>query len=386
MHVNQLTDDVLRELSEVEADEPVVVSLFLDIDPSWFATPAARDSEINSLLSSLKAQTADLSRDAQEALEADRERLERFLTEELDADGAEAIAVYSAQALDVFRVVKLAQPVPSGVHVSQRPLLEPVMGHEDDGAWCVLLVTRETGRIFRGGPTGIREVRDVHSDVKNQHSAGGWSQARFERSVEQEVEWHLEKVTDLLFRHFRRRPFEHLIIGANSESLRPALTGETHGYLLERVRGWVDIDERLAGEDEVFAAVRGVMDEYLAEQEQELFERYEQGRDGGAGAVATGVDEVLERLVEQRVETLMVHEGAAAEGRTCVTCGWLGPAGIERCPVDETALDHVDNVVEPAIQAAIQQSARVHVVHRSDDPDAAPRAPFSEPMAAVLRF
>src|SRR4051812_43544301 len=159
MHVSELTDDVLRDLSEVEADEPVVVSLFLNLDPSWFATPAARDSQISSLLSSLDAQIREdgLSDDAREALEADRARIEQFLQDELDAGGAEAIAVYSALALDVFRVVKLAQPVESRVHVDLRPLLEPVMGQEDEGDWCVLLVTRGTGRIFRGGPTGIRE-------------------------------------------------------------------------------------------------------------------------------------------------------------------------------------------------------------------------------------
>ena len=38
---------------------------------------------------------------------------------------------------------------------------------------------------------------------------------------------------------------DHLVIGANNESLRPALTGETHAYLAERIRGWVDIDERI---------------------------------------------------------------------------------------------------------------------------------------------
>jgi peptide chain release factor subunit 1 len=387
MHVSELTDDVLRDLSEVEADEPVVVSLFLNLDPSWFATPAARESQISSLLSSLDAQIREdgVSDDAREALEADRARIEQFLEDELDAGEAEAIAVYSALALDVFRVVKLAQPVESRVHVDLRPLLEPVMGQEDEGDWCVLLVTRETGRIFRGGPTGIREVFDVESDVKNQHQAGGWSQARFERSVEQEVEWHLERVTELLFRAFKRRPFEHLIIGANNESLRPALTGETHEYLLERVRGWVDIDERLAGKDDVFEAVRGVMEDHLAEQERELFARYEQAR-GTGGPAATGVEDVLARLVEQRVETLIVQEGAVAAGTKCVTCGWLGPAGVRRCPVDDTDLDMVDNIVEPAIQAAIQQSASVHVVAPGEGPEAASPAPFDEPMAAVLRY
>src|SRR4051812_48229040 len=235
------------------------------------------------------------------------------------------------------------------------------MGLQDAGDWCVLLVTRESARIFRGGPSAIREVRDLRSDVTNQHSAGGWSQARYERSVEREVEWHLEAATDLLFRQYRRRPFAHLVIGANNESLRPALSGELHPYLIERIRGWVDIDERLAGPEEVLEAVRGVMDAHLALTERELLERFaaERARDGRA---AEGVEAVLPALVEQKVETLLVREGAQAPGVKCVTCGWMGPAGVERCPVDDTALDAVENIVEPAIQSALQQSATVHVV------------------------
>jgi peptide chain release factor subunit 1 len=388
MQVNELTHQTLRSLSDVAADEPVVVSMFVDLGPRAFGAPGARESQVNSLLHSLREEmrARELSHDAEEALEADVERIETFLRDELDASGARAIAIYSALALDVFEVIRLADAVDTAVHVDLRPILEPIVGHEDEGAWCVLLVTRETARIFRGGPTGLREVHDLQSDVKNQHQAGGWSQARFQRSVEQEVEWHLERATDLLFRYARRRPFEHLVIGADDDSLRPSLTGETHAYLLEKVRGWVDLDERLASPDEVFEAVRGVMADHLAEQERELFDRFlaERGTDGRA---TTGLKDVLAALVGQRVETLLVREGAEAEGTQCVTCGWMGLTGPVLCPVDETRLDSVENIVEPAIQAAIRQSAAVHVVGEPDDrDDGRPPTPFEEPVAAVLRF
>src|SRR3954447_5381345 len=385
MRTNQLTEDRLRSLSEVEADEPVVVSLLFNLDPREFAAPPARESQINSLLSDLDALLGDeaLSRDALASLRADRDRIEAFLRDDdLDVDGAGAFAIYASDALEVFKAIKLPDPVDAEVYVDRRPILEPVLGLEDEGDWCVLLVTRETARIFRGGPTGLREVRGVESDVKNQHSAGGWSQARFERSVEREVEWHLERATDLLFRQFKRRPFAHLVVGANNESLRPALTGETHSYLTERIRGWVDIDERLATPEEVLESVRGVMDEYLEAEQQALFERFS-AEAATHGRAAEGLQDVLAALVERKVETLLMPEGAEAPGTKCVTCGWLGPAGRQSCPVDETALDPVQNIVEPAIQAALLQSARVPLIPR--EPDAAP-PPFDAPLAALLRY
>jgi peptide chain release factor subunit 1 len=386
MNPTQLTDDTLRSLSEVEADEPVVVSLFLNLGAAEQAALSARASQITSLLAELDALLRDdeLSDDAAAELQVDRERIEAFLrAEEVGVGDAAALAIYSSHALDVFHVVRLPHEVDAGVHLDQRPILEPVVEFADQGAWCVLLVTRDTARIFRGGPNGIREVRHIESDVKNQHSAGGWSQARFERSVQREVEWHLERATEQLFRLFKRRPFDHLIVGANNESLRPALTGEAHAYLTERIRGWVDIDEKLASDDEVFEAVRPVMDAHLAQEQLAMFERFA-AEQGSGGRAADELHSVLAALVERRVQALMVREGAEAPGTKCVTCGWLGPAGLEGCPVDETQLDVVENIIEAAIQAAIQQSASVHVVHQGDGHESA--APFSGPVAALLRY
>jgi hypothetical protein len=53
--------------------------------------------------------------------------------------------------------------------------------------------------------------------------------------------------------------------------------------------------------------------------------------------------------------------------------------------VDDTALDRIDNIIEPATQAAIQQAAAVHVV-RADGATGEDGAPFVAPVAAVLRF
>src|SRR5829696_3262621 len=94
MHVNQLTEDTLKSLSEVEADEPVVVSLFLNLDPSQFAVLPARASQITSLLSDLDALLSDseLSHDAAEALKADREGIESYLRDD-DLDVADAAAL-----------------------------------------------------------------------------------------------------------------------------------------------------------------------------------------------------------------------------------------------------------------------------------------------------
>src|SRR5256885_9916650 len=47
-------------------------------------------------------------------------------------------------------------------------------------------------------------------EVHGQHDQGGWSQARYQRSVEKEVHDHLKRTAEVAFRRFQRLPFDRL--------------------------------------------------------------------------------------------------------------------------------------------------------------------------------
>ncbi len=250
MNANQLTENTLRSLSEVEADEPVVVSLFLNLDPSEFATAPARASQITSLLTEARALVegaTGLEHDAQEALRADLERVEEQLrADDIADDGTRGLAIFAAGTEGVLEVLRLPQVVEGGVFLDRRPHIEPLVAFGRSERWGVLLCNRRNARIFVGrGAAALAETDRVEDEVHSQHHQGGWSQGRYQRAIDEQVYDHLEHVGEVLLALHKRRPFDHLIIGANNQNLRNALTGETHSYLLERVRGWIDIAEGL---------------------------------------------------------------------------------------------------------------------------------------------
>jgi peptide subunit release factor 1 (eRF1) len=87
------------------------------------------------------------------------------------------------------------------------------------------------------------------------------------------------------------------------------------------------------------------------------------------------------------VETLMFADGYQAGGVLCPQCGWLGPEGPQHCPADGTEVVPRDDVVEPAIELALQQAADVLPFPRRDDHGGS----FEEldrrgGIAALLRF
>ena len=67
------------------------------------------------------------------------------------------------------------------------------------------------------------------------------------------------------------------------------------------------------------------------------------------------------------MQTLIVRERMVAAGVRCPHCGWLGPEEVEQCPADGTRVERLDDVIEPAVELAISQSAHIVVPRHFDD-------------------
>jgi peptide chain release factor subunit 1 len=258
--------------------------------------------------------------------------------------------------------VRLNHPVDFAVVLDRSPYIEPLVAQAGDEQWCVLLVNRRNARFFIGDGGGLEETDRVEDDVHSQHDQGGWSQARYQRGVEKEKDDHLVHVGDVAFTRFKEGRFDRLLVSAPDELVNE-VEGKLHPYLRERIVGRVHLDiENSSGED-VRNAAAEAMQEWSRRGEREALDRLAEGV-GRGGRGAAGLSSVLQALNEQRVEVLLVGEGFRSEGGRDPATGMLhagdhGPDGqsLERC----------ENIVEPAIEKAIEQSAKVIKVRHHDD-------------------
>ena len=77
MQVSAPDRDQLRALAELRLDRPLVISLYLNLDPSQFATPPARKSGIRSLIDEAERRVRErngLSHEDRAALQGSLER------------------------------------------------------------------------------------------------------------------------------------------------------------------------------------------------------------------------------------------------------------------------------------------------------------------------
>jgi peptide chain release factor subunit 1 len=358
MQVSAPDRDQLRSLAELRLDRPVVLSLYLNLDPSQFATPPARKTSVRSLLDEAERRLREvdgLSHQDKMALQAALERATRFLENELPSDGAHGLAVFASEPNGLFEAVKLPRSVPNRVAIGHSPLVGPIARLARRERWCLALVNRRDARIFRGSPDGLREVEQIHDDVSGQHDQGGWSQARYQRGIEKEKDDHLRDTGEALMRHFRRQPFERLIVGGPREVVTD-FEQKLHHYLRDRLAGRIEVDVERSNADQVLEAARPLIEKLEHRRELEALEKL-----GERGAC--GLEDVLPPLHERRVELLILDEQfGGVTGVQCLECGWLGLEG-DHCPADGSELVELEDLTEAMIELSVQQSADLLAVH-----------------------
>jgi peptide chain release factor subunit 1 len=382
MQANDITRERLRRLAEARVGDAKVLSLFLNLDPREFATPAARSTEVRSILDRagrlVREESDSLTHEQKESLRADLERVAGELSNGGGTKGAHGLAIFASDAAGLFEVLRLSQPVDHEPVVSDAPYLAPLSVIGAPGRWCVVLVNRRTARLFCGSADGLEELELIDDGVRNRHDQGGWSQANYQRSVDKDVHDHLKHVAEVVFVRMKRKLPEGVIVGGPSETLTD-FEGVLHPYLRERLAGRIEIDVENSSLDDVRRGAAARITAAETAREDAALARLAEGF-GTNGRAASGLTDVLAAVHEQRVETLLVDRGFEAAGVVCPQCGWLGDDGITECLADGTPIEARANIVEAAIERAITQSADVHVLR--DRPELASHGHI----AAVLRF
>jgi peptide chain release factor subunit 1 len=366
MAVNTITRSRLRRLADVHPQRGRVLSVFLNLDPSEFATPAARSTAVTSVMTKAahRVDEADgLDHEERVALRQDVERVrERLTLYDIAENGTRAVAVYACGEVDLLEVVRLRRPVDFEVVLDRSPYLEPLVADADEEQWAVLLANRRSARLFLGDGGGLEETDRIEDDVHSQHDQGGWSQARYQRGVEKEKDDHLVHAADVAFSRYKDPGFDRLLLGAPDELVND-VKQKLHPYLRERISGKLQLDVENSSLDDVRRAAQTAIEESRRRSEREALDRLAEGVGRGERGAA-GPAAVLGALNEARVEILLIADGFRSPGGRDPETGMLHPG--DQGP-DGRELEHCENIVELAVEKAIEQSAKVIKVLHHDD-------------------
>ena len=371
----------LRELAAFRAQNGCAISVYVDLDPT--VSPTARDvaARANALLDAAAkshgATRGDLSHEVRTGLKADFERLQQFFSEDFDRDGAQGLALFAAGPDNVWSVLALPWKVADAARVADDFLLSPLVPliGRGNGA-LVAVVGREQGRVLalRGGR--LREVADRTEETPGRHDQGGWSQARFQRHIENLAHEHFKDVADELDRHYRRLGRPRIVVVAAEEN-RAEFADVLPTELEEAVIGWTSAEAH-ANEVELAELVQPFIDEWRAKRETEALDRWREEVGKNALGVS-GWNDTLEAASDGRVDLLLYQAGVQRDAYRCPACG-RAAAGAGTCPLDGTTMEHRDDGLDLAVRLTLAYGGDLLAVEHGQDLEPV------EGIGAVLRF
>jgi hypothetical protein len=126
---SEIGADTLHRLTRLDTGGVPVLSVYLDLDPARFPTPAARGADYRALVARARREAEAAGAPLGEHLDADIDRVRRiFETDPVLVRGARALAIFSAAGADILEVVGVPSSVDPMAIVDSVAWLEPLAG------------------------------------------------------------------------------------------------------------------------------------------------------------------------------------------------------------------------------------------------------------------
>ena len=330
MPLSQLLD----RLAAVEPTDMPFISVYVDARPD----PHGRDHFEATIRKELHARAATYPprQPARESFDRDVERIMRYLKEEV-RPSSHCVAIFARGGEDdVFEAVQLDKPIDGhDLHAGRLPHLYPLARLGDEyRRYAVVLADTNSARLFVFGSESGGEAERVSGVKMTRSSVGGWSQARYQRHVENLHLHHAKEVVETLDRVVRAEGIERIVL-AGDEVIIPKLREQLPKHLAERVVDVLRL-EMTASEREVYEATLAAMREQDARDDadkvQRMLNAYRSGGLGVAGGRATRAalenGQAEELLISATLERDLADELVARARQTGARVTFIGDPAL----------------------------------------------------------
>jgi peptide chain release factor subunit 1 len=379
-----------EQLERLAAFEPApypVVSLYLNAQ----SNERGRAQFQGFVRKELKARAATYpARSSErEMIDRDLERISSFLESDVQPS-SNGVAIFACDAADLFETVQLGAPIAEhSLYVGDQPHLYPLarLVSQHPRYAAVLADTHRTRIIVIAD--GAVETDTAIEGVKTRRtSQGGWSQARYQRHIDNYHLHHIKDVVTALEKIVAAEGIDRIVV-TGDDAVLPLLREQLPKPLADMVVDELPLASNAPNDDVVrrtFAAMR----ELDARTDREIVDAAVGAyRAGGLGVV--GPDATLLALTNGQVDELLITaslarleglQGAAAGAPAQANDSALAEPAVEPAAAGESAGADmgVVRLADELVRKAQQTSARVQFIE-----DPALLEPYGG-VAATLRY
>lgn len=248
-----------------------------------------------------------------ESFHRDVERILAWLRDEA-RPSANGLAIFAcAGEDDFFEAVQLEVPIDRHeLFVGATPRLLPLARLADRyRRYAAVILDTNSARIFVFGLGELEDAGEIEGEKMRRSEAGGWSQARFQRHVDNFALHHVKEVVDALDEIVRTDAIARVVL-AGDEAVVPLVRDQLPKHLEDKVVDVIRL-EISAGEREVLERTLAVMHKADARDDTERVARVlDAQRAGGLGV--SGLADTRAALVNGQVHELLLSADENAIG------------------------------------------------------------------------
>ena len=302
---------IAEQLDRLARFEPVpypVVSLYLNTQ----SNERGRDQFQTFVRQEFKARSRTYPPGSPErqSLDKDLERIASFLENDLQPS-ANGVAVFACSAGEMFETVQLTAPIERHwLSIGDTPHLYPLARIDSKyPRYAAVVADTNSARIMVFATGELESQRDVNGEKTRRSSQGGWSQARFQRHIENYHLQHVKEVIDALERIVQLEGITQ-IVTAGDEVILPLLREQMPRHLADKLVDHVKLDAKAPLEDVLSATVEAMGRQNERTDREKVDAAIGAYRAGGLGVV--GPEETLEALVKGQVDELLLAASVSA--------------------------------------------------------------------------
>jgi peptide chain release factor subunit 1 len=328
---------VKEQLDRLAAFEPApypVVSLYLNTQPGQ----TGRDQFHTFVRKEFAARgkTYPAGSPERESLDKDLERISGFLESEVDPS-ANGVAIFACSAGELFEAVQMTAPIDEHwLYIGDQPHLYPLARIESlHPTGAIVLADTNAARIMVFAAGEVVTEQEVTGVKTKRTSQGGWSQARYQRHIENFHVHHVKEVVDALDKIVQRENIQEIVI-AGDEVVLPLLREQMPKHLQEKVVDHVRMNSNSPIEQLIGSSLDALRRAHSTDEQEKVEAAVGGFRSGGLGVV--GPEDTLEALIKGQVDELLIASSLRA----------LQPVGTLAA---STAADSLEAVLpEPAVE------------------------------------
>ncbi|CAN5574359.1 Vms1/Ankzf1 family peptidyl-tRNA hydrolase [soil metagenome] len=302
-------NDALRRLSEIDAPDLPVLSVYLDMRPQATGQSPGRRAGLTVLRNRLREiERTYWPRGADyDSFQADEQRIREYLDEDFDRAAA-GVAVFACSGVNLWQTVQAGVPFHDSVSAGPRPDLFQLARLIDEHETAVVaLVDSNTARLFvtRTGRLEEAEQLDEDSVSFQKRSLGGWSEQRYQRHIDKHIADFARDSAAAIEELLRREDARRLVLAGDEVAITP-LSEALSQAVEQKVGEILRVDMRAAA-DELDEAVREALVSAEAESGRSVADQLVAGVRSG-GLAVSGV-EATKRALEAGAAEVVVIAG-----------------------------------------------------------------------------